>query len=98
MVSKFTPQFFTYTIGKIQVFSIGDIATDLAAIWMMFADRDARDRMIAEYGNISEATLKRAKGWAIVFGVILLDTGLIDNPRHTNMGETILNRLLEDRK
>jgi hypothetical protein len=35
-----------------------------------------RKKVIAEYGNISEATLQRAKGWAIIFGVILLDTGL----------------------
>jgi aminoglycoside phosphotransferase (APT) family kinase protein len=74
----------------------GDIATDLAAIWMLFDERDARDRIITEYRNISTATLKRAKGWAIVFGVILLDTGLIDNPRHAKMGERTLIRLLQD--
>jgi aminoglycoside phosphotransferase (APT) family kinase protein len=76
----------------------GDIATDLAAIWMLFSDRNAREKVIAEYGNISEATLQRAKGWAIIFGVILLDTGLIDNPRHAKMGERIFDRLLEDGK
>ncbi len=76
----------------------GDIATDLAAIWMLFSDRNAREKVIAEYGNISEATLLRAKGWAIVFGVLLLDTGLIDNPRHAKMGERIFGRLLEDGK
>ncbi|AKG19954.1 aminoglycoside phosphotransferase family protein [Calothrix sp. 336/3] len=76
----------------------GGIATDLATIWMVFAERDARDRIIAEYGNISEATLKRAKGWAIFFGVVLLDTGLIDNPRYAKVGEMTLNRLLVDRK
>jgi aminoglycoside phosphotransferase (APT) family kinase protein len=76
----------------------GDIATDLAAIWMLFSDRNARKKVIAEYGNISEATLQRAKGWAIVFGVLLLDTGLIDNPRHAKMGERVFDRLLEDGK
>jgi aminoglycoside phosphotransferase (APT) family kinase protein len=76
----------------------GDIATDLAAIWMLFSDRNAREKVIAEYGNISEATLQRVKGWAIIFGVILLDTGLIDNPGHAKMGERVFRRLLEDEK
>lgn len=49
-----------------------------------------------EYGDISLATLQRAKGWAILFGVLLLDTGLIDNPRNAVMGERVFRRLLED--
>lgn len=74
----------------------GDIATDLAAIWMLFADRKARSHALAEYGNVSEATLQRAKGWAILFGVILLDTGSIDNPTNAAIGERILSRVAED--
>lgn len=74
----------------------GDIATDLAAIWMLFADRTAREWAIAEYADISDATLQRAKGWAILFGVLLLDTGLIDHPRHAAMGERTLRRVSED--
>ncbi|BDA67315.1 aminoglycoside phosphotransferase [Calothrix sp. PCC 7716] len=76
----------------------GDIATDLAAIWMLFSRASARKQVIKEYGNISEATLQRAKGWAILFGVLLLDTGLIDNPRNAVMGERIFRRLLEDKE
>ncbi len=74
----------------------GDIATDLASIWMIFSDQNARQQAIAEYGNVSDATLQRAKGWAILFGVMLLDTGLIDHPRHATMGEKTLRRVLED--
>jgi aminoglycoside phosphotransferase (APT) family kinase protein len=74
----------------------GDIATDLAAIWMLFGDRNARQRAIAEYANASEATLQRAKGWAVLFGVVLLDTGLVDNPRNALIGEKILRRVSED--
>ena len=74
----------------------GDIATDLASIWMLFSQQKARQQVIAEYGKVSEATLQRAKGWAILFGVILLDTGLIDNPRHAILGEKILNRVAEN--
>jgi aminoglycoside phosphotransferase (APT) family kinase protein len=69
----------------------GDIATDLASLWMLFSNQNARQQAIAEYGNISEATLHRAKGWAILFGVVLLDTGIIDNPSHALIGERILH-------
>ncbi|HLO51548.1 MAG TPA: aminoglycoside phosphotransferase family protein [Kamptonema sp.] len=74
----------------------GDIATDIAAIWMLFSDRHARQQAIAEYGNLSNATLQRAKGWALFFGITLLDTGLIDNPRNAVMGERILHNVAED--
>jgi aminoglycoside phosphotransferase (APT) family kinase protein len=74
----------------------GDIATDLAAIWMLFADRNTRQQAIAAYANISEATLQRAKGWAILFGVVLLDPGLVDNPSHALMGDRTLRRVAED--
>lgn len=70
----------------------GDIATDLASIWMLF-ERDARRQAIAEYANISDSTLQRAKGWAIYFGVTLLDVGLIDNPRQALIGERTLKNL-----
>ena len=33
---------------------------------------------------------------AILFGAVLLDTGLIDHPRHAAMGEATLRRVSED--
>jgi len=74
----------------------GDVATDLAAIWMLFSEQTARQKALSEYADISEATLQRAKGWAALFGVVLLDTGLIDHPRHARMGEQILSRVTAD--
>ncbi|HEY9827004.1 MAG TPA: aminoglycoside phosphotransferase family protein [Stenomitos sp.] len=74
----------------------GDRATDLAAIWMLFTDSTARQQAIAAYGELCEATWQRAKGWAILFGVVLLDSGLVDNPRHACMGERTLQRIAED--
>ncbi|MDJ0572872.1 MAG: aminoglycoside phosphotransferase family protein [Pleurocapsa sp. MO_192.B19] len=73
----------------------GDVATDLAAIWMLFPDRDARQKAIAEY-SISRQTLQRAKGWAIYFAITLLDVGLIDNPRQAIIGERTLRCVAED--
>jgi len=73
----------------------GDPATDLAAIWMLFSQPRARQAALAAYGHLSEATLRRARGWAVLFGVMLLDTGLIDNPRNAVIGERTLCRVAE---
>lgn len=73
----------------------GDRATDLAGIWNLFDDARTREEAVAAYG-MSNATLRRAKGWAVFFGVILLETGLQDSPRHAAMGEATLRRLNED--
>ena len=74
----------------------GDIATDLASIWMLFSQQNVRQRVIKEYGDISEATLRRTKGWAVFFAVVLIDTGLVNAPRQVKMGKKILNNLTED--
>jgi aminoglycoside phosphotransferase (APT) family kinase protein len=75
--------------------TVGDCATDLAAIWMLFAAPQARHDALAAYARLSEATLHRAKGWAVLFGVVLLDTGLVDNPRNAAIGAYTLRRLAE---
>nr|WP_255604569.1 aminoglycoside phosphotransferase family protein [Oscillochloris sp. ZM17-4] len=74
----------------------GDRATDLAAVWMLFADPRARAEALAAYGDLSDATLRRARGWAVLFGVTLLATGLVDHPRHALIGERTLRRVAED--
>jgi aminoglycoside phosphotransferase (APT) family kinase protein len=68
----------------------GDCATDLASIWMLFTGPHARQDALSAYANQSEATVQRAKGWAVLFGVVMLDTGLSDNPRNAAIGERIL--------
>ena len=71
----------------------GDCATDLASIWMIFAEPDAHRAALAAYGGISKATKNRAKGWAVLFGVMLLETGLNDCRTHALIGQGILERL-----
>jgi aminoglycoside phosphotransferase (APT) family kinase protein len=71
----------------------GDPATDLAFLWMHFSNAEARDEVLAACSHLSDATLARAKGWAVLFGVMLLETGLVDNPAHALIGERILTRL-----
>jgi aminoglycoside phosphotransferase (APT) family kinase protein len=73
----------------------GDRATDLASIWMLFDSAGARQEALAAYGPISEATLLRAQGWAVLFGVMLLDSGMVDNPRNAAIGEQTLRRVAE---
>jgi aminoglycoside phosphotransferase (APT) family kinase protein len=74
----------------------GDCATDLATIWMLFADAADRRAVWEAYPVVSEPTRARAMGWAVVFGAILLDTGRIDNPVHARIGEQTLRRVAED--
>jgi hypothetical protein len=61
--------------------SSGDRATDLASVWMLFSERRARERALIDYGADADTVL-RAKGWAVLFSVMLLDTGIQDHP-HT---------------
>lgn len=73
----------------------GDRATDLAAVWTLLPSASDRRRVIETCASVSESTWTRARGWAVLFGIILLDTGLVDHPRHAAMGQKILNRLAE---
>ena len=73
----------------------GDRATDLAAVWMLFPDRIARERALACYGADADTVL-RAKGWAVLFALILLDTGSQDHPRHAAIGASTLLRLQDE--
>jgi aminoglycoside phosphotransferase (APT) family kinase protein len=72
----------------------GDRATDLASIWMLFGDPRARSLALAASGSVTQATYLRAKGWAVGFGVTLLDTGLVDHPQHAMIGEQTLRRVV----
>jgi aminoglycoside phosphotransferase (APT) family kinase protein len=73
----------------------GDSATDLGSIWMLLPTVAARESAIAEYGDVPRATWSRALGWAINLGTLLLETGLVDNPRHAKIGELTLKRVAE---
>jgi len=73
----------------------GDPATDLASIWSLFDEASTRRRGEKLYG-MSQATIARAKGWAVFYGVFLTVTGRRDTPRHARMGDAILRRVSED--
>jgi aminoglycoside phosphotransferase (APT) family kinase protein len=73
----------------------GDPATDLSVLWSVLPTRAARRAALEAYGNVSEATLKRAHGWAFMFATTLLDVGLIDDARHAEIGMRALARVSE---
>jgi aminoglycoside phosphotransferase (APT) family kinase protein len=74
---------------------VGDAATDLASVWMVFEDPAARQHTLARYAP-DASLLARARGWAVSFGSVLLDTGRIDNPHHAQIGADTLRRLSQD--
>jgi aminoglycoside phosphotransferase (APT) family kinase protein len=71
----------------------GDPAIDLACSWMLLPDEAARAEAQQAYGSANSALWLRARGWAVLFGVMLLDTGLAGNARNANMGEQVLRRI-----
>jgi aminoglycoside phosphotransferase (APT) family kinase protein len=74
----------------------GDRATDLASLWMLFRSSELRQQALRAYGEVSTGTIRRAKGWALLFGAVLLETGLVDNPRNARLGSQILANLNGD--
>lgn len=70
----------------------GDVATDLACIWMLFKSESVRQKAIEVY-QPSPDLLARAKGWAVFFGAVLLETGLVDSPIHAEIGRGIFENL-----
>lgn len=73
-------------------FTAGDVATDLASIWMLFSTPEVRQQALDTYG-ITPDVLCRAKGWTIFFGVLLLDEGRVNDPSHAAIGERTLRHL-----
>jgi aminoglycoside phosphotransferase (APT) family kinase protein len=71
----------------------GDRASDLAAVWMLLPQRSARERAIAALPDVSTATWRRARGWAVLYGAMLMDAGLVDDPRMASIAAATFERL-----
>jgi aminoglycoside phosphotransferase (APT) family kinase protein len=71
----------------------GDPAIDLACLWMLLPNAPARQRAQEAYDAANTPLWARARGWAVLFGITLLDTGLNGNARNAAMGEQILRRI-----
>lgn len=73
----------------------GDPASDLAAIWMLLPQRESRQRAIDASRAVSAGTWRRARGWAMLYALILAQAGLVDDPRMTAIAERTVERLLD---
>lgn len=71
---------------------VGDPATDLAVAWMLFPNR-VHAEFRAAYGAISDATWERAQAWAVFFGVVMLDAGVVDDELWAAAGARTLQRV-----
>jgi aminoglycoside phosphotransferase (APT) family kinase protein len=73
----------------------GDPATDLATAWALFADAAARHAVLGAYGA-DETLRRRARGWAVFFGVMLLEAGRVNDARLAEAGAATLARVAQD--
>jgi len=71
----------------------GDAATDLAVAWMLFPDESDREVFFDACGATDEDLIQRARGWAAVFGTMLLEAGRVNNPRQARLGMRTLSNL-----
>lgn len=53
----------------------GDPATDLAAAWLLLPD-GAAESFFDAYATVDQATVRRARGWALLSAISLIDIGL----------------------
>jgi aminoglycoside phosphotransferase (APT) family kinase protein len=72
----------------------GDRSTDLATLWMNLGDRKARENAMRACHGVSDATWRRAKGWAVFYGVTLGTSGLAGDTRHALMARRTLERIV----
>ena len=83
--------------------TVGDAATDLAAIWMLFESASEREWALSAYALAGDAQgqspaegRSRAIGWAIAFATILLEAGLNHKPSFATIGLNTLRRVSYD--
>jgi len=72
----------------------GDPATDLAVAWMLLP-APRREEFRRAYGRADDATWARARGWALVLGLVFL-THSADNPLMAGIGRRALAAVLEE--
>ena len=71
----------------------GDRASDLAALWLLLPELDARRDCMAACSTVSPDTWMRAKGWAVLYAAIFLDAALESDPGMTATAHRTLERL-----
>lgn len=70
----------------------GDRATDLASVWMLFPQRASREGAIAACRSVTRHTWQRARGWALLHSLAILDAG---DPALVGLAERTMQCLLD---
>jgi aminoglycoside phosphotransferase (APT) family kinase protein len=73
----------------------GDPAVDIGAAWMSLPD-SAADSFWASYGRTDPDLVHRARGWSVLFGLMLLEIGLEGRPTYATVGRAILARMADE--
>jgi aminoglycoside phosphotransferase (APT) family kinase protein len=68
----------------------GDVATDLASVWLLFDDPAARRKALERYAPDADL-LARARGWALAIGAFA--AGLEPTSPYRALGRAVLRRL-----
>ncbi|MCH1435528.1 MAG: phosphotransferase, partial [Acidimicrobiales bacterium] len=71
----------------------GDPASDLAVAWMAFEPSE-RLRLIAGLPNVDRSTWRRARGWALALGAIVM-VHADDDPVLATTARAALRRVLD---
>jgi aminoglycoside phosphotransferase (APT) family kinase protein len=70
----------------------GDRATDLAATWILLPQGDTREQVLNACKSVSTDTWRRARGWALLLAVVVLDAA---DPALVTVAELTMQRLLD---
>lgn len=70
----------------------GDPAVDLGAASMSLPERSV-ERLWRAYGAADDDLRRRAAGWSVLFGLILLEIGLEARPTYAEVGRATLERV-----
>jgi aminoglycoside phosphotransferase (APT) family kinase protein len=72
----------------------GDPAVDVAGLWLLLP-RTAHERFWEAYGGTDDVGLgTRARGWAVLLGLMLLEIGLRDRPSYAAVGRRALESVV----
>jgi len=71
----------------------GDVAPDLASIWMLFDRADVRANGFQHYGA-DDSLITKSMGWAIFFATLFLEQGDIAGGEYQIAGRRILGNIL----
>ena len=71
----------------------GDVAPDIASLWMLFNNPEIRVRGFKHYGA-DQSLINRSRGWAIFFGTLFLELGDSASNEYKTAGMRILKNVL----